>query len=194
MQKKKYNRKGFSLIELIVTVALMAIVTLVGIGTYTNLTEEKRMETDLTNLNNIDTTLKQILMNDDAFEEVKTHTIDAGVDENGKDLKKVTLSIRFKVRQSDADHKKPRIVLSDAILNNNEMLPLETTCPITYEYLIGYIDDDIVLTSGNYLSGYYEITFEFNKIQVSEVREEVINNDVIITKNTGDEFLLDYRE
>ena len=64
----KKSNKGFSLIELLVALTIVAIVATITATTYTGVMQKQRAETDLETLHSIDTVLKDILVEDYIFE------------------------------------------------------------------------------------------------------------------------------
>ena len=67
----KNKNKGFTLVEVLVSVALISLAATFMIMTYSNVLEEKRQEADLEVLNGIDDTLRQVFMQRDAFDEAE---------------------------------------------------------------------------------------------------------------------------
>lgn len=170
----KGSSRGMTLIELIVSIAILAIVSSVLVSSYTNVMEDQRMQSDLSKLNEIDVTLKQILLYDDVFEEIKPLVYD-----------KNKLKISFKLTTLDGGHK-AKVVLSDATLNDSGEL-LKDKCEILYEYLTEYVGQSISLDSASFKGGYYRIYITFNGTQVSEIRDYTITNDTVTVTNSGGE-------
>ena len=67
----KKDRKGFSLIELLVALTLVAIVATIAATTYNGVMQNKRIEMDIETLHSIDIVLKDIVVEDYIFEEME---------------------------------------------------------------------------------------------------------------------------
>lgn len=165
------NKKGFSLIELLIAVAVLGIVSAFMLSSYTGVLEEKRKETDMRTLNEIDQSLQQIYLYRDAFAEAEANVIN-----DNKIVIKFPLSV---------ENKTSYVKLEEAKVNNTDEY-LKNKLPITYDYLINYLGDQLELTSASYIHGYYEVVVEFNMTKVSDVRLPALSNDTIIITNTGD--------
>lgn len=93
--RKKSNNKGFSLIELIIVIAIMAVLVGTLAPQYIRYVEKSRLAADATTIENAQTMLEVIASSADAgLETSKTYTI--SFDTNGKmtvsdELKKLTL-------------------------------------------------------------------------------------------------------
>ena len=173
------SRGGLTLVELIVTIAILAIASSVLVSSYTNVMEKQRMRADMSILNNIDTSLEQILLYDDVFEQIKEKNWLH--DEN-------MLTLIFKVKTDDEG--RGCIYLEDTTINGEDH-PLVGNCDLLYQCLVDYVGEDedgvIYLSSASYKNGFYQVDIEFNKTTVSTVRgDPTINNDVIIITNSGD--------
>ena len=70
--RNRNKNKGFTFIELIVTVAVMAVAMGVLIGSYVTVMENQRQKADVGKLNNIDISLQEVFLYKDAFEEAKS--------------------------------------------------------------------------------------------------------------------------
>jgi prepilin-type N-terminal cleavage/methylation domain-containing protein len=175
-RKRILNKGGFTLVELIVTIALMAIVASVVVSSYTNVLESQRMKADMSTLNHIDDSLKQILLYDDAFEDIKDHVYDDN-----------KMKLTFYLSQDKTDS---YINLSDTIINigTSKEGKLDSACEVLYQYLVEYIGSDIIdLESSSYKFGTYEVYIEFNGAKVSDVRDYTITNDTLSVTNSDDE-------
>jgi prepilin-type N-terminal cleavage/methylation domain-containing protein len=176
--KKNLNKKGFTLVELLVTVALMAIVASVVVSSYTNVMESQRMEADMAMLHQLDDSVKQILLYDDAFEDIKDHVYDDN-----------KMKLTFYLSQNKTDS---YVSLDDTIINlgTAEEGNLENTCKVLYQYLVEYIGSDIIdLESSSYKFGTYEIYIEFNGAKVSDIRDYTITNDTLSVTNSNDSYM-----
>ena len=164
----KKSNKGFSLIELLVALTIVAIVATITATTYTGVMQKQRAETDLETLHSIDTVLKDILVEDYIFEEVEKV-----LQHNKSD----TYSIRFMlVNENGEKYVSPQAFYvkygTDYIkaTKTNNMARM-------YDYLNGYLDEKLLINSPTYQSGYYQIDITFPKVRVSAVRPEVWDND-----------------
>jgi hypothetical protein len=128
------------------------------------------MQSDMSRLNTIDTTIEQILLYDIAFEEIKPYVYD-----------KNKFEIKFEL--TTQENKKSCIDFSKATINGNV---LKDACPNVYNYLIEYIGTTIKLDSANYKTGFYRVYITANGTQVSDIREYTITNDTIHVTNSGD--------
>jgi prepilin-type N-terminal cleavage/methylation domain-containing protein len=164
--------KGMTLIELIVSIAVLAIVSAIFVSSYTNVMENQRRQSDITRLNSIDIAFEQVLLYNDAFDEVRPCVYD-----NNK------LQVNFQL-VSNANGES-YVDLSKATLNNSTLL-LKDKCPTLYGYLTEQIDEIINLDSASYKIGHYRVYITFNGTQVSDIRDYTITNDSIIVTNSGD--------
>jgi prepilin-type N-terminal cleavage/methylation domain-containing protein len=167
------DKRGYTLMELVVTIAVLAVVSVITVTTYTNVMANQRMKADLATLSQIDDGFKHIFLYDDAFEEVKNYVYDDN-----------KFKVNFQIEKIEA---KPSVNLEQATINDTN-IKLKDECPIIYGYLVEQIDNDIELNSSNYNEGFYYVYIEFNGTKVSDVRDYVITNDNIIVTNSGDEY------
>jgi prepilin-type N-terminal cleavage/methylation domain-containing protein len=174
--KQQINKKGFTLVELVVTVAILAVASVIMVTTYTNVMANQRMKADMASLSEIDDGFKNVFLYDDAFEEVKAHVHD----EN-------KFTVKFPVCINDSQ---TIVSIQDAVVSNTGN-KLKDQCDIIYEYLVEYVGTEIELESSNYKDGFYEIYITFNGTKVSDVRDYVINNDNVLVSNSGDEYFTD---
>ena len=190
------NKKGFTLIELIVTVAVLAILSTVFVMSNLNAMEKQRKEADITAMEQVDSYLKEILLNDDVFDEIENKK-DIILEPKESGQPKNMLVLNFKVAK---DGDKSYLFIDDggtnvSTLKTNGPLLLYQECPILYQYLLEYFDGDntnpgkIPLTSANYKYGTYIIRVEFNTAQVSVHRPVSISNDSVIITNSGAEHI-----
>lgn len=174
MKKIVKDTRGFTLIELLVAVAVLAILSSFLIVSYTSTLEDQRQQADFKRLEQIDLSLKQIYLYDDAFEEAKEH-----IHDNNK------LTFTFAVTNSDGN---ASIDVRNAKINGKAIT--EDDFQKIYSYLIEYIDEPIQLESSTLKYGYYQVLVEFNYTQWgnSQVRVPTVNNDSIHTSNSGYEY------
>ena len=180
---RKSANDGFTLVELIVTVALMAIVASIVVSSYTNVLEEQRQKADLATLGELDSSVKQILLYDDAFNQVKGHVYEG--DDGFKNRFKITFYLSLNRTDSYID-------LSNAVINLDtpEEGSLKGDCKILYDYLVEHIGSDIIdLQSSEFKHGKYELYVTFNGAQVSQIRDYTLTNDSLTASNSGDEFM-----
>lgn len=179
---KKQN-KGFSLIELLVALTIVAIVATIAASTYTGVMQNKRVEMDMATLNSIDTVLKDIVVDDYIFEEMEKI-----LQHNKSD----TYSIRFMVVNDNGD----RYVSPQAfyIKYGDEYVKATKTGGTAriYDYLNGYLDTKLPLNAPRHQGGYYQIDITFPKVRVSAVRPEVWDNDSFEIVNSADQFLTEW--
>lgn len=190
MKLKKSKNKGFSLIELIVTIALLGVASTVLLVSYTNVMEKKRQETDLQRLKEIDHSVQQIFLQDDAFNEVypqdkkkQKWLIDVSGD-------KINDELKFIFHLSTKENKKKVVIeLGNARVNHDEY-SIQSILPIVSDYMDDYIEWPIELKSSKFqLGGKYEVVVKFGSSQVAANRPLVCNNDDIQVTNSGSEFL-----
>ena len=169
------DQRGLTLIELLVTIAILAIVSGMLITSYTNEMENNRKDADLTNLMRFDNAIKSSLMENEAFEQVKDDVFDYN-----------KLTITIPVKQNPQNTKKGQADIEKAYLNGTESNLLQDSCAILYEYITDELGTKIDLQSSSYRKGTYTVRIEFGGTQVSEIREFEINNDTIDVSNTKD--------
>ena len=190
------NKKGFTLIELIVTVAILAILSTVFVMSNLNAMEKQRKEADITAMEQVDSYLKEILLNDDVFNEIETNK-DTILESTATGQPANTLVLNFKVTKEGDDSYLFISNQGDTIstLKTNGPLLLYQKCPVLYKYLVDYFDGSdsepgkIKLTSANYKYGTYTVCIEFNTAQVSVNRPISISNDSVTITNTGAEHI-----
>lgn len=169
----RINNKGLSLIELIVTVAILAVAATLFVSSYTGTMEDQTMQADMVALNNIDTTLQEIFIYDEVFDDVENYAKDQN-----------QLVITFAVEKNDDGYGVVRIndaAVSDSVKTDTAL----TGFPDLYKYLKNYVGDEIVLTSTNYKNGYYKVHVTFSR----DIRGGGIDNDSVIISNSGDSYL-----
>lgn len=190
------NKKGFTLIELIVTVAVLAILASVFVMSNLNAMEKQRKEADVVAMEQIDGYLKEILLNEDVFDEIteKQETIlEAPTGETNKSI----LTLNFKVAKSGDDSYLfiDKFGKTASMIKKAQSLSLYDSCPTLYRYLVEYFDGDdanpgkIKLTSANYREGLYVVTIEFNTAKISENRPAAISNDSVTITNSGGDLI-----
>ena len=180
MLKRKNKNKGFTLIELVVTVAVMAVLGAFIFSSYTNALNAKRKESDLEKMKFIDTSIQEIFIHKDAFKEAKRLVVE---DANGN---KNTLVFHFPISY-DSTIGERIIDLNDTALNDPaDKLADQST--ILLSYLKEYVGDKIELDYPAYKGGEYEIKVVFNGTRVSQSvdREYTITNDNLIVTNSSD--------
>ena len=170
MKKEKNNKnKGFTLIELIVTVAIMSILSVLVISSYTKVVREQRHDADTATLNDLNYQLNILFTDIQIWNEV--------VDElsPNKNNKNDTLNITFVCTPAG---KKGNFNLVSTKLGNSESGPaLSAEMPMLYQGLKDTFGDKIVMESSDHQSGTYVVTCKFNSEQLSSVREFTITND-----------------
>ena len=183
--KTRLNNRGLTLIELIVTIAVMSVVSAMAFSTFSNSMEDQRKKTDMSMLNSIDTSLMQILMDDHVFEEIKNAKGRSEAESIIYEKNKMHLVFYAKY---DSNTKKGSVSLADTEVNGWGR-KLENTCPTLYAYLVEYVGNKIDFTSRSYRNGTYVVNIAFNGAMVSELRGFTIVNDNIAITNSGDEYL-----
>ena len=184
MQKwfKKQN-KGFSLIELLVALTIVAIVATIAATTYNGVMQNKRIEMDVETLHSIDVVLKDIIVEDYIFEEMEQV-----LQHNNSD----TYSIRFMVVNEDGD----RYVSPQAfyVKYGTDYIKATKTGNMArlYDYLNGYLDEKLPINAPKHQGGYYQIDITFPKVRVSAVRPEVWDNDSFEIVNSADQYLTEW--
>ena len=178
----KKNKFGLTLIELVVTIAVIAIASTILLSSYTTAMEKQRMAADMVTLSSIDTNLKQILLQDNIFDQLKMSSC-LGGDDN-------TMSLIFVIKTDSKGRGYVDLTVTK-VYDSGRLLKDE--CKTLYDQLIMYVGDNgeptIYLSSASYKVGTYQVDIEFGKTTVSALRGPEINNDVIIITNSGDEHL-----
>ena len=72
MKKKIFNNKGFSLVELVVTVAIIALFSSILVPTFIHMTQESRMEQDQIKFESICSALKSAMSQPEVQNEMET--------------------------------------------------------------------------------------------------------------------------
>ena len=179
----KKDRKGFSLIELLVALTLVAIVATIAATTYNGVMQNKRIEMDIETLHSIDIVLKDIVVEDYIFEEMEKV-----LQHNNSD----TYSIRFMVINDDGD----RYVSPQAfyVKYGGDYIKATKAGEMArlYDYLNNYLDEKLPINAPKHQGGYYQIDITFPKVRVSAVRPEVWDNDSFEIVNSADEYLTEW--
>jgi len=173
-RKRIFDKHGLTLIEVLVAVAVLGIAGGLFAVSYSNVLEDQRMDSDMTKLNNIDQTLEQILIYDDAFKDIAPHVYDDN---------KIMLTFKAEIDPVEGDSS---VKLDLTTLNDDDTKLLKNECPVVYAYLTEYIENPIPLISGSYKTGEYDVTIEFSGAKVSDIRDYAIANDDIKITNSGD--------
>jgi prepilin-type N-terminal cleavage/methylation domain-containing protein len=196
IKRIKRDRKGLTLIELIVSLAILGVVSAFCITTYLNVMTEKRKEADLVKLSALDESFAQILLQKSAFNEAKQLL----TDEEGKIFSNKLVLVCPIYFGSDVS--KPVMRLSDATITYEDDTRGEVqikTSPQTeeiYAKLVNHIgkDETIQLDSMFFAKGEYRVYIEFNYTQVAANRNKSITNDNIKITNSGMELLKELDE
>ena len=196
LQLIKNDRKGLTLIELIVSLTILGIVAAFCIGTYFNLMTEKRKEVDLARLNALDASFAQILLQKDVFDEAKQLLTDADGQIFSNKLILVC-PVRY-----DLDATKPVVLLSDAKFIYEDPQRGEVQIATSqrtqgmYLELVNHIgkEEMIQLDSPFFAKGEYRVYIEFNYTQVASNRNKSITNDNIKITNSGMELFKELDE
>lgn len=183
--KKTHSKnKGMTLVELIVTIAILAVAAAVLGVSYTGVLEDQRMDADMARLNDIDNALLQVLLYDDAFDEVKKY-----IDDEGYVYAEDKITIVFPI-EMDAN-KNSTVKVRNATINGTGAR-LSSKCDKLTKYLIEYVGEEIDLDSTSYKRGSYSVCIQFNYAKVSFIRDPVINNDAMSATNSGDSDIKSY--
>ena len=83
MKKEKMNDKGFSLVELIIVIAIMAVLVVVLAPQYLKYVERSRNSTDLQNATEIVTALQVYGSDPEATVSIPTAAINIKIDKSG---------------------------------------------------------------------------------------------------------------
>lgn len=124
-EKKKLGNKGFSLVELIVVIAIMAVLIAVLAPTLISKIEESREGTDLQAIGEINSAVKNALGNEKVYKEVVPATgayyyemsntcAVSGKTELTKELQKTLEEIEWKSNAASASDAKTYIIISSA--------------------------------------------------------------------------------
>ena len=191
---KQHKNKGFTLIEVLVALFVLAIAASFMFVSYTNVMEDQRNEADAATLENIDITLKQLLLYNDAFEDINSIVYDDNkigivfkIENDAKLYKDTNGEFGAAGEKDGYIELASAYCLSDSTSEDGKLLKDE--CPRLYDYLVGNLGNRITLSSNGYQYGEYIVYVEFGLTRVSSVREPVLNNDVIIVTNSGTEYI-----
>lgn len=177
MQKKKNSTKGFTLVELIVTVALMSILSVLVISSYTKVMREQRHDADQATLNDLHYQLNILFTDVEIWDEVVDEL------EPNKTNKNDTLQLTFICTPTG---KKGTFKLANTKVGNSTSGPaLSAEMPLLYQGLIDTFGETITMESSDHQQGTYVVSCKFNSEQLSSVREFTITNDN--TRITGQE-------
>ena len=194
-KKKNYNvcknhSSGLTLIELIVTFAVLSIVSTIMIGSYTHLMEEKRIDSDLAALNSIDEALKQVLIESELYDDKSTDRDDMNTQVDDYLIGDNKVYFVFTIKRDPAS-KKGILRMENAKIQKVENPSGEsdyeslTNWTNFYDYLTGYTGNIIELSSKTYRTGTYNVIVTYNGTQVSQIREYAINKDNFTITNSG---------
>lgn len=171
------NKKGFSLVELVVVIAIMAIVATIAITTYTSQIQEKRREADLSVMKNVETQMGLLFSYESDFQDVKTKLVGETVGYEDTFI----LTLVCKNVQG-----KGKIKLSDSYIKGSETLLLKDQCPVFYKDLCDSIGQEINMQSNEFRVGTYTITCVFDGVKLSSVREFSVTNDAVVITGVAD--------
>lgn len=177
---KNNRKKGFTLLEVIITIAILAIVAAFSATAYTNVMEDQRKQSDFSKLNEVDVTLQEVLLYQDAFEEAKKFVYDDN---------KLTIRLNVTYDNVTAD---AYVQLKDTTINStNKKLNVE--CKSLYKYITDLVGEKIDLEANSHRVGYYEIYITFNGVEGNQTRPGFhITNDGIKTSNSADKYLKEH--
>lgn len=174
---KKKNNKGFTLVELIVTVAIMSILSVLVISSYTKVVRDQRHDADTAVLNDLNYQLNILFTDVEIWNEVLDELAPNKTNKND------TLKLTF---ICTAAGKKGQFQLSNTRIGESESGPkVSDKMPLLYRGLIDTFGETIVMESSDHQNGTYVATCKFNSEQLSSVREFTITNDN--TRITGKE-------
>jgi prepilin-type N-terminal cleavage/methylation domain-containing protein len=177
MKKHKNSNKGFTLVELIVTVALMSILSVLVISSYTKVMREQRHDADQATLNDLNYQLSILFTDIAIWNEIVDEL------EPNKTNKNDTLQLTFVCTPTG---KKGTFKLANTKIGNSASGPaLSGEMPLLYQGLIDTFGDSITMESSDHQQGTYVVTCKFNSEQLSSVREFTLTNDN--TRITGKE-------
>ena len=177
MKKNRNSQMGFTLVELIVTVALMSILSVLVISSYTKVMRDQRHDADQATLNNLHYQLNILFTDVEIWNEVIDEL------EPNKTNKNDTLYLTFVCTKTG---KKGTFNLVNTKVGNSESgPPLSAEMPLLYRGLVDTFGDSIIMESSDHQIGTYVVACKFNSEQLSSVREFTITNDN--TRITGQE-------
>ena len=188
----KTKNAGLTLVELVITIALIAITSTFLATSYANTFEEKRMESDMVKMSAIDETLNQIILEDEIFDEI--NNLFKNNYKNNIIFQDGNMTLMFEVRMDNVTEESS-VVLSDGsgVCNiyivggdGTSMTRMSSPLPKTYSYLVERVGSEIKLESKTYKKGKYFVVVDFNYTQLTDVRKPTLADDSFTITNSGD--------
>lgn len=167
MSLRKNIKKGFSLIELIVTVAIMGIVGSFVVASYSDRMREQRHEADTAMLTDVNHQLELLFTYDDVWQEVQQYLVGENIEQ------KDTLVLRFHCTSTD---KAGQFIIRDTQVNDRGE-SFDVLMPVLCGHLQSTFGQSIEMISSDHSSGEYIVTCVFQGKKISSVREWKVSND-----------------
>ena len=165
----KKRNAGFTLIELIVTIAILGIVSTLFISSYTDVMRQKRQEADTAVLNDLNSQLNILLTDVAIWDEVVDELAPSSAN------KVDTLYLTFVCTPYG---KQGQFRLADTKIGRGTSGPLlSANMPFLYRGLVDTFGNTIKMESSDHRTGEYIVACKFNSEQLSSVREFTITND-----------------
>lgn len=165
----KKRNEGFTLVELVVTIAILGILSVLFISSYTDVIRSKRQEADTAVLNDLNSQLNILFTDAAIWDEVVDELSPSSVNKND------TLYLTFICTTSG---KQGVFRLANTKVGKDSSgEALSSTMPLLYTGLIDTFGESLEMKSSDHKSGEYVVTCKFNSEQLSSVREFTITND-----------------
>lgn len=176
------KNKGFTLVEILVTLAIVAILSAGVTVVYLTQLSTKRVEADTEQLHYIDENMKLYTSYSDVFSELRDGSLLVSVSETEPD-KKDTVTFEFVPEKVGSKYV---VKIGNGTVNGEAASKIQTVCPKLFNYFTESENDEIKLENDDFKeNGKYTVTITFNATKVSAVRDYSISNDAVSVTNAN---------
>lgn len=173
------QKNGFTLVEILVTLAIVAIVAAGATVAFLTQMQSKRVEADTEKLHTIENNVKLYSSYPNVFDELKNNLISTSETEPDK---QDTVTFTFFAEKSGSKYS---VDVGEGCINGDSSLKIKDVCPALYQSFTASSQDKIELESDCGEEGSYSVTFVFNAVKVSDVRGYSISNDAVSTTSSN---------